>query len=58
MKLHLSGVVRSCPVRASHPVNAARTWRARFLCYTAALCAGLMLVSAQAAFQTVETFDS
>ena len=58
MKSSLSGAVHSCIVRASHSVNVARTRRARFLSSMAGLCAGLMVVSAQAAFQVVENFDS
>ena len=58
MKSCLSGAGHSCLVRPSHSVNAARTWRARFLSSMAGLCAGLMVVSAQAAFQVVENFDS
>ena len=45
-------------VRASHSFNISRTWYARFLCYAVLLCAGLMVVNAQAAFQAVETFDT
>ena len=58
MKSSLLRAGHSCPVQASYSVNTARTWRARFLCYIAVLCAGLMVVNAQAAFQAVETFDS
>ena len=54
----LLGTVHTCCVRASHSVNTARTWRARFLSNMAGLCAGLMVVSAQAAFQVVEKFDT
>ena len=58
MNTRLSRVMRGCRVGASHLFNTARTWSARFLCLTAVLCAGLMVVNAQAAFQTIETFDS
>ena len=58
MKSRLSVAVHGCPVHASHSFNTARSWRARFLSYAAVLCAGLMVVSAQAAFQAVETFES
>ena len=44
--------------RASNSPRAARIQRARFLSTVAGLCAGLMLVHAQAAFQAVEDFDS
>jgi len=57
MKSHLSAEVHSCPVCASPSVNAASSWRARLLSGMAGLCAGLMVVSAQAAFQAVDTFD-
>ena len=58
MNTRLSRVVRSGRVCAAHSFNISRTWCVRFLCYMALLCAGLMVVNAQAAFQAVETFDS
>jgi len=58
MKSGLSDAVHTCLVRAPYSVNAARTWRARILSRIAGLCAGLMVVSAQAAFQVVDDFDS
>ena len=58
MKLHLASAAHACFVRASHVVNAAGTWRIRFVSSAAALCVGLMAVSAQAAFQVVEDFDN
>jgi len=58
MNTRLSRVIRGCLVGASHLFNTARTWSARFLSLTAVLCAGLMVVNAQAAFKAVETFDS
>jgi hypothetical protein len=58
MNTRLSRVVRTGRVCASHSINTARTWIARFLLCTGVLCAGLMMVNAQAAFRAVETFDS
>jgi len=58
MNTRLLRVIRGCLVGASHLFNTARSWSARFLSLTAVLCAGLMVVNAQAAFQAVETFDS
>ena len=58
MNTRLSRVVRTGRVCASHAINTARTWSARFLLCTGVLCAGLMMVNAQAAFRAVETFDS
>ena len=56
MNTRLSRVMRG--VGASHLFNTARTWSARFLSLTVVLCAGLMVVNAQAAFKAVETFDT
>ena len=58
MNTRLSRVMRCCLVGASHLFNTSRTWSARFLSLTVVLCAGLMVVNAQAAFRAVETFDS
>jgi hypothetical protein len=58
MNSRLSRLVRTCLVRPLHSVDTSVTWRARLFPKLAGLCAGLTLVSAQAAFQAVETFDS
>ena len=58
MNTRLSRVVRTGCDCASRSINKARTWSARFLLCTGVLCAGLMMVNAQAAFRAVETFDS
>ena len=58
MKSHLSAAVHGGLFRASRSVKAAGRRRVKSLSGIAGLCAGLMLVSAQAAFQAVETFDN
>lgn len=58
MKSCLSGTVHTCPVCTSHTVNTTRTWCSRILSNIAILCTGLVVVSAQAAFQVVDDFDS
>ena len=57
MNTRISRVVRTGRDCASHSYKTGSTWRARFLAHMAALCAGLLVVSAQAAFQVVDTFD-
>jgi hypothetical protein len=58
MKTHLSYMVHTWLSRISHSVNTAKGRRARILLTIFGLCAGVMAVSAQAAFQAVENFDS
>lgn len=57
MKSYLSGKIHSCFVQVSEALNAAITRPFRLLPSIAGMCAWLMLASAQAAFQPVETFD-
>jgi len=58
IKTRPTSAVRIRLIRASHSVNTARTWRARFFSNMAGLCAGLMVVSAHASFQVVDDFDN
>ena len=58
MKSRLSGTLHTCLIPAFHSYSTAKTWHARILSNMAGLCAGLMVVSAQAAFQAVENFDN
>lgn len=58
MRTRLGVTGHSCLMRAWDSLSAARIWRARSLSVVAGLCAGFMLVSAQAAFQVVEDFES
>ena len=58
MNTQLWGATPTGLDRASRLFNIATIWRASFLSLTAVLCAGLMIVNAQAAFQAVDTFDS
>lgn len=59
MKLCPSAALHTCPVRALHSVNTAGSRRVRVMSAVVGLCAGFfMVISAQAAFQVVENFDS
>ncbi len=54
-----SSAVHTCSVCTSRSVNATGFWRTKFIFIVIGLCTGLLLVvSAQAAFQVVENFDS
>ena len=57
MNSRLSEALYASLVRASHSLGTLRSWSTRILVNLAGLCAGLMVVSAQAAFQSVEDFD-
>ena len=58
MKAGLPSAMAALPVDALRPVKTARTRRSRILTQVAGLCAGLMALTAQAAFQVVDNFDT